>query len=110
MTSMPSRPWYVSDRACEEYREIARSDREGGDLRMIKSLKLLRSIIVNIGIIILGYFSIINGGAPTAIGFVSLAILGGYNGLEFSDYLALVRAYHEVQDGDGQSEDSDARE
>jgi len=101
MSSKHTRPWYISDKACEEYRQtLSDDDDRGTDLKMLKTLKLVRSIIVNVGIISLGWLSIVNGGAPTIIGFVALAIIGGYNGLEFSDYLALIRAYHEVQDGD----------
>lgn len=94
MTVNDSRPWYISDRACDEYRQVARDD---GEFRMLKSLKILRSIIVNVGIIAIGIYSISLGGDPTIVGTLALLVIGGYNGLEFSDYLALVRAYNEVQ-------------
>lgn len=105
MTTENSRPWYIHSPTCDEWRRVAAG---GDDLQMLKSLKLIRSIIVNVGIILLGYFSIINGGAPTIIGFVSLAVLGGYNGLEFGDYLALVRAYHEVSERDAEDAENDS--
>jgi len=96
MTSKQLRPWYVSDRACDDY--VAALG-EGGDLEMLKALKILRSILVNIGIIALGIYSIRVGADPTVIGLASLVVLGGYNGLEVSDYMALLRAYNEVQQG-----------
>jgi len=104
MTSKQLRPWYVSDRACDDY--IAALG-EGGDLEMLKALKILRSILVNIGIIALGIYSIRVGADPTIIGFATLALLGGFNGLEYSDYAALLQAYAEVQDAgdDNDSED-----
>jgi len=95
MTTQHSRPWYISDRACDEYRQVAHDD--DGEFRMLKSLKILRSIIVNLGIIAIGLYSISLGGDPTIVGTLALLVIGGYNGLEFSDYLALVRAYNEVQ-------------
>jgi hypothetical protein len=96
-TQRPSRPWYVSDRACDDYRQTLSTDESaGGDLQMLKALKIIRSIIVNVGIISLGLYSISTGGDATLIGLMALAVLGGYNGLEFSDYMALVRAYREL--------------
>lgn len=92
-----SRPWYVSDRACDDYVSALG---EGGDLQMLKALKILRSILVNVGIIAIGVYSIRVGADPTVIGLAALAVLGGYNGLEVSDYMALVRAYREVQQED----------
>lgn len=97
MTTEHPRPWYVSNRACDDY---VTALGEGGDLKMLKSLKLLRSIIVNLGIISISLYSINTGAEPTVIGFVALAVLGGYNGLEFSDYMALVQAYNELESDD----------
>ena len=102
MSSKHTRPWYVSEKACDEYRTtLTKTDDRGGDLEMLKSLKILRSIIVNVGIIAIALYSIRLGGSPNAIGFLALAVLGGYNGLEVSDYFALVQAYQEVQGDDG---------
>lgn len=91
------RPWYIQDRVCDEYRKTLS---DGDRLPMLKALKLIRSIIVNIGIIALSLQSVATGADPTIIGSIGLLVLAGYNGLEFSDYLALIRAYEEVQ-GDG---------
>jgi len=92
------RPWYCSDRLVDDYR--ASIARDGGDLSMFKALKLLRSIIVNIGIIGLGLYSLRLGADPTVVGGVGIITLGAYNGLELSDYLAALRAYSELQGED----------
>jgi hypothetical protein len=89
------RPWYCSARQIEEYRETLAADES--DLSMIKTLKIARSLLVNVGIIAIGGYGIAAGGDPTLIATLALAVLGGYNGLELSDYAALVQAYKEVQ-------------
>jgi hypothetical protein len=94
MDTHASRPWYINDRACDEYRTTLA---DGGRLPMLKTLKLIRSIVVNLGLIALSLLAVANGGQPTIIGVLGLLVLGAYNGLEFSDYLALVQAYEEVQ-------------
>lgn len=91
-------PWYINGYACREYQQTL--DPTGDRLPMLKLLKLVRSIVVNIGLISLSLVAVSNGGDATVIGVLGLLVLGGYNGLEFSDYLALVRAYEEVQDGE----------
>lgn len=95
MTHKQTRPWWVLDDACDEYvKALSRSDDE---FAMIKTLKIIRQIIVNLGLVAISLYSISLGGDPTIIGFSALAVLGGYNGLEFSDYMALLQAYQEVQ-------------
>jgi len=64
---------------------------------MFKTLKLIRSIIVNVGIIALGIYALVLGADPTIVGAVAILVLGGYNGLELSDYAAAARAYNELQ-------------
>ena len=64
---------------------------------MLKTLKILRAIIVNIGVIGISIYAITQGGDPTLLGTLSLLVLGGYNGLELSDYAALLQAYDELQ-------------
>jgi hypothetical protein len=93
-----ARPWYCSARQVDEYRETLAADES--DLSMIKTLKIARSLLVNIGIIAIGGYGIAAGGDPTLIATLALAVLGGYNGLELSDYAALVQAYKEVQTND----------
>ena len=93
-----ARPWYCSGRAVDEYRRTLENDE--ADLPMIKTLKIARSILVNLGIIAIGGYGIASGGDPTLIATLALAVLGGYNGLELSDYAALLQAYREVQNAD----------
>jgi hypothetical protein len=62
---------------------------------MIKSLKLLRSIIVNLGIILIAIFGLLNGGGSN-LAIVGLLTLAAYNGVEYVDYVALIQAYKEA--------------
>ena len=93
-----ARPWYCSGAAVDEYRQTLESGES--DLPMIKTLKIARSLLVNAGIIAIGGYGIAAGGDPTLIATLALAVLGGYNGLELSDYAALIQAYKEVQNAD----------
>lgn len=102
----PRRPWYCNDRLVDDHKA---SIRDGGDLSMFKTLKLVRSIIVNIGIIVLGIYALHLGADPTIVGAVSIFVVGGYNGLELGDYAAAVHAYQEIQSED-QLDDRDSRD
>lgn len=97
MSTTKSRPWFVIDAACEDYRS---SLRDGGDLKMLKILKIIRAIVVSLGIIVISLYAIRQGGDPTYLGLLALLILGGYSGLEFSDYFALIQAYQELQEAE----------
>jgi hypothetical protein len=89
------RPWYCRDGVVDEYKQTLTT---GGErLPMLKALKIIRAIIVNIGIIAIGGYSLFLGGDPTLLGITVLIVGGAYNGLEFSDYTALLQAYQEVQ-------------
>jgi len=101
-TDQANRPWYCRDDVVDEYRTTLTTG--GEKLPMLKALKILRAIIVNVGILFITYFAISHGGPAGVLGFTGLVVLGAYNGLEISDYLALVQAYQEVQSlnsGDG---------
>ena len=93
--SNPRRPWYCPDPIIDAYVDTLT---DGGNLRMLKALKIARSIVVNIGILVLSGYGISQGGDASLIVPLALLVLGGYNGLEFSDYMALLQAYKEVQD------------
>lgn len=90
-----ARPWYCADQAVDEYRNTLSKD--GERLEMLKKLKLLRAIIVNLGVVTITFYSILRGGDPTILGSLGLLTLVGYNGVEYSDYMALLQAYQEVQ-------------
>jgi len=64
---------------------------------MLKTLKLLRAIVVNAGIFVVSGYSLYLGADPTLIGLTAIVVVGAYNGLEISDYLALVEAVKQVQ-------------
>jgi len=98
------RPWYCSDRAIDEYRSTLTDDSQ--PLPMLKTLKITRTIIVNLGIIALGIYSLRLGADPTLVGAVAIITLGGYNGIEISDYLALLQAYRETQADSGNDDSS----
>jgi len=99
---MQPRPWYCLDGLVDDYRAIADS---GGDLRMLKSLKIVRSIIVNLGIIMVTMFALLETGAdPTWIAILGIVTLGLYNGVEVADYAALAQAFSEAKSADNDSE------
>lgn len=89
------RPWYTSDRLVDDWLAI---EGEGGDLKMLKSLKILRSIIVNIGIITIAALALFYGGDASLFGTLGLLTLAAYNGIEVLDYVSLLQAIAEAQD------------
>jgi len=93
-TDRTQRPWYVLDGPCDEYR---RTFADTGPT-MLKLLKTIRAIIVNLGLISISLLALSQGGDATIIGPLAILVLAGYNGVEYADYMALVRAYSEYQD------------
>lgn len=93
-TSRTPRPWYCHDRLTDDWATVAR---KGGDLRMLKALKLARSIIVNAGIIAITLYGLRLGGTPDYIVPLGVVVLGAYNGVELADYAALAQAFREVR-------------
>lgn len=99
-----ARPWYCRDDIVDEYKITLRED--GEQLPMIKTLKIIRAIIVNVGLFAGWLYALYLGGDPTIITIAALAVVGAYNGLELGDYLALLQAVQEVQsDTTNDSED-----
>jgi hypothetical protein len=104
MTQPSPRPWYVHDALTDDYCEIARS---GGDLRMLKTLKILRSILVNAGIIGITLSALFLTSADATITAVlGIVTLGLYNGIEVADYAALATAFSEVRNHQRMEEDN----
>jgi len=87
------RPWYCSDRLVDDWKTVHQT---GGDLKMLKSLKIVRSIVVNIGLTAITVLGLRYGGDPTVIVPLALGVLGAYNGVEIADYQALAQAIVEV--------------
>jgi len=101
MTALQSqkRPWYVNNRLCDDYVAVAQ---RGGDFRMLKGLKILRSMIVNLGIIAIALVSILEADAnATIVGSAAIVTIGLYGGVELADYAALAQAFAEVKSDDG---------
>lgn len=92
--SARTRPWYCSERLTDDWLTI---EAEGGDLKMLKSLKIVRSIVVNIGIITITALALYYGGAPQVFGTLGLFTLAAYNGIEVLDYLSLAQAIVEAK-------------
>ena len=98
MTTQQDRPWYCDDDAVDEYKSALKDD--GEPFPMLKLVKAIKATIVNLGIVAISLLAIYYGGDPTLLGLLALAVLGGYNGLEMGDYMALLQAYKEVQTPD----------
>jgi hypothetical protein len=99
MNKRTHRPWYCIDALVEDYRAVAI---KGGNLGMLKSLIVIRSIIVNAGIIGVTLFSLAQTPAnATLVASLGLLTLGLYNGVEVADYAALAQAFAEAKTDQG---------
>jgi len=83
----------------EEHKQAIRND-ESDDPTMKRKLTIIRSIIVNLGIIGLSAYGLALGGDVTWITIFGLAVLAGYNGIEMSELAAFFQAYQEVGQND----------
>jgi hypothetical protein len=90
-----SYPWYLRESQISEYKKTL--SEQGEPFPVLKTLKIIRAILVNLGIFGIGFYAISLGGDPTIIALAVLGVAGGYNGLELSDYLALLQALQEVE-------------
>jgi len=90
----PRRDWYCNDRLTDEY---ITAHNNGGDLEMAKKLRIVRSIVVNLGLIGITVFALAEGADPTIVGGFGLIAIASYNGVEVADYIALMQAISEVQ-------------
>jgi hypothetical protein len=90
-----SYPWYLRESQISEYKKTL--SEQGEPFPVLKTLKIIRAILVNVGIFGIGFYAISLGGDPTIISLAVLGVAGGYNGLELSDYLALLQALQEVE-------------
>jgi len=78
-----------------DYRRVAQN---GGDFRMLKTLKIIRSLIVNLGIIGISFYALAYTPAnATWVALLGITTLGLYNGVEVADYAALVQAFSEAK-------------
>jgi len=89
-------------RHTQAYRGLVRDYREvsqrGGSFHMLKTLKIIRSIIVNLGIISVALYGLAYTSAdPTWLSVLTIVTLGLFNGVEAADYMALVEAFSEAK-------------
>jgi hypothetical protein len=99
MSLKKPQPWYIHKDLCNDYKQVAEN---GGDFEMLKLLKIIRSILVNIGIISVSIYSLQAGADPTTLGGLTIATLGLYNGVELADYAALAQAFSETRNAQNQ--------
>ena len=67
---------------------------------MIQALKVLRTIVLNVLVVGLAWFSVQHGGDPTFVPSGAFATLAVVNGFEYSDWAAFRQAYDEAQADD----------
>jgi len=105
--SVPDIDWpgYNREAAVAEYKTTLTDD--GEPFPMLKKLKIFRAIVVNLGIFVIGGYAMYLGGDPTLLGITVLLVAGAYNGLEYSDYTALIQAVKEVQAEAGNHDQED---
>jgi len=99
------RPWYCRGEVVDEYKSSLLDG--SNQFPMLKKLKIIRAIVVNVGLFVGWFYTLRVGGDPTLISALAFGVIGAYNGLELGDYLALLRAYTEVQDAAAQQESGD---
>lgn len=94
MSTTQTRPWYALDALVDDYATVVG---RGSELTMIKRLKLVRSIVVIVGVSAISLYALFLGANPTLVAVLSLPSLATYAGVEAIDYGALLQAYKEAQ-------------
>jgi len=103
------RPWYCIDALTDDYLDIGRA---GENLKMIKTIKAIQSLIANIGVIGLGAIGILYaGGNATYIVVSAIITLGLLNGVMAVDYASVAQAIielsHDVKTPNDDGDNSD---
>ena len=98
----PARPWYCIDALVDGY--LARA-RDGDDLRVLKTVRAIESLLVNAGIIFVTSLSIYYGEANAYVVLGAIVTLGLLNGVLAADYKALARALSELSAESPKKED-----
>lgn len=93
MTTQHDRPRWCADRAVDDWKKTLD---DGEPLPMLKTLKILRVIIVNVGATVMASLLAYYGSDPTILAVLYFGFIGSYNGLELSDYIALLQAVKEA--------------
>jgi hypothetical protein len=92
--------------------DYARIARNGGNFKMLRLLKIVRSLLVNLGIIGITLYGLVATGADaTIVATIGLLTLGLYNGVEVADYAALAQAFAQtdIKDAADTEEENDAK-
>lgn len=92
-TKHPQRPWYCSDSLVDAYREI---EARGGNLTMLKHLKVVRAIVTNILVVGIAFYVVGSGADATVIGTTAISALALLNGIEVSEWIAAKQALEEL--------------
>ena len=88
-----NRPWYAHVRLTDEY--CSAIERGDGDFEMLRTLKLIRSILVIVAVSTVSLYALYLGADPTVVALLALPSLAAYAGAEAIDYGALLQAYRE---------------
>lgn len=105
MTIQHQRPWYCLGALVDDYRTVLSN---GGDLKVLRALKILRSIIVNLALGSITFYALVETTAdPTIVFVLGVSTLALYNGIEVADYAALMRAFSELSSEQDQEQDRD---
>ncbi|MGQ3723531.1 hypothetical protein [Natrialba aegyptia] len=86
------------DALVDEYRDVAKDG--DGDLRMLKTLKIIRSILVIVAMSAIALYALYLGADPTLVAAICVPALAAI-GSEAIDYAALVQGYLEARDNRG---------
>lgn len=104
-TDTNPRPWYCHDGLVDAYLTRAR---EGDDLRVLKSVRAIESLLVNAGIIGITAAALHYGEANPYVVLTAIVTLGLLNGVLAADYKALARALTELSSAEGGNDKDDS--
>ena len=76
--------------------EFLLKERSGGELRVSKSLKIIRTIITNVIIFAFSWLLLKNGADPNTVTLLGLGGFMLYNGVELADLSPLLSALAEA--------------
>jgi len=102
MSALAHRPWYVIDELCDDYLTVAEN---GGDLRMLQLLKVIRGLTLNFLVVVVAFLALSEGADATLIGTTALISLALVNGVEAVDFLAAKQALAEATDTTSDGDD-----
>lgn len=93
-----SRQWYHVGGLVDDYQDALETG--DGELKMLKALTVLRSILVIVAISAISAYALFLGADPTTVAVLALPSIAVYGGVEVADYAALIQAYREIKSGE----------